>query len=79
MRIAAVFLVISAGGLAAASVARAADVAPRARISLDGEWTFRHANRDKFYPAEVPGVVHLDLLRNELIAEPFYGTHETAL
>ena len=55
------------------------NAAGRTRISLNEGWTFRHAQRSESYPAEVPGVVHLDLLRNELIADPFWGTNEADL
>lgn len=52
---------------------------PRTRVSLDDGWTFRQLGREEWYPAEVPGVVHLDLHRNELIAEPFFGYVEEGL
>ena len=42
-------------------------------------WTFRQSGDEEFYPAEVPGVVHLDLHRNGLIPDPFSGDAETTL
>ena len=37
--------------------------------SIDGQWR----------PAQVPGDVHLDLLRNKLIPDPFYRDNEAKL
>jgi beta-mannosidase len=49
------------------------------RVPLSSNWQF-YSDRDaKWFPATVPGDVHLDLLRNGLIADPFYGTNEKAL
>ncbi|HAA16968.1 MAG TPA: hypothetical protein DCE41_36755, partial [Cytophagales bacterium] len=39
-------------------------------------WTFRQVGTEDWYSAEVPGVVHLDLLRHEIIPDPFVGTQE---
>ena len=49
------------------------------RLPLDHGWTFDDVRTGKAYPAIVPGDVHLDLIRNGLIADPFYGTNETTL
>ncbi len=49
------------------------------RLPLVAGWEFQDARTGKWYPATVPGDVHLDLLRNGLIADPFYGTNELAL
>ena len=35
-------------------------------------WTLRNHNGSISVPATVPGVVHLDLLRADKIAEPYY-------
>ncbi|SVB49726.1 uncharacterized protein METZ01_LOCUS202580, partial [marine metagenome] len=44
-------------------------------ISLEN-WTFRQAGTKTWYPAEVPGNVHTDLMTNGLIPNPFIGTNE---
>jgi len=49
------------------------------RFSLDGIWQLRKQGSNKIYNARVPGVVHLDLLRNRVIADPFYATYEDKL
>lgn len=59
--------------------------AQRKSVSLNEGWEFRQqmeAPADagaKWYPAEVPGVVHTDLLRNKLIPDPFYRSNEAGL
>lgn len=53
--------------------------------NIDSGWEFRVAgDTDKvelaqWHPAQVPGVVQTDLLRNKLIPEPFYKDNETRL
>jgi len=42
-------------------------------------WVFYENGSQKQYPAAVPGSVHLDLLNNDLIPEPFYSDHEEIL
>lgn len=46
-------------------------------IELKAEWKFRKLGTKKYYPAEVPGTIHTDLLRNKLIVDPFVGRNET--
>ncbi|MFZ4521508.1 MAG: beta-mannosidase [Bacteroidales bacterium] len=46
---------------------------------LDGGWKFRRAGTKEWYPAKVPGVVHLDLLRNNLIPDPYLRDNESKL
>ena len=48
-------------------------------FSLDGIWQLRQQGSLKIYNARVPGVVHLDLERNKVIPDPFYGTNEKSL
>jgi beta-mannosidase len=54
-------------------------------VSLNTGWQFRalpnsgHPDVEQWHPAEVPGVTHLDLLRNKLIPDPFYRTNEADL
>lgn len=46
-------------------------------LFLHNNWTFRnYTKQDVWKPAVVPGVVHLDLLRNKHIPDPFYGDNE---
>lgn len=45
-------------------------------ILIDSGWEMRQADSDEWYPAEVPGCVHMDLLKNGLIAEPYYRDNE---
>ncbi|MBE0652342.1 MAG: glycoside hydrolase family 2 protein, partial [Bacteroidales bacterium] len=39
-------------------------------------WKFRQAGTEKWMKAFVPGCVHKDLLRNNLIPDPFFGLNE---
>ena len=38
---------------------------------LNADWSFRQADTERWYSAEVPGVVHTDLLRHGLISDPY--------
>lgn len=51
------------------------------KIPLPGEWRFRLAQDSSaaWHPATVPGTVHTDLLKNGLIADPFFGCNEKIL
>lgn len=46
-------------------------------LSLDGAWEFKAVSATEWMPAEVPGVVHLDLLKNKVIEDPFYRMNES--
>lgn len=46
------------------------------KVSLNGEWKFRNAESNDWYTAKVPGCNYLDLIANDLISDPFYGTNE---
>ena len=46
-------------------------------INLSEQWTFEHSG--KTYPAKVPGNIHSDLFRNQLIEDPFYADNEKDL
>lgn len=48
-------------------------------LILDEGWTFSQSGTDKWLSAVVPGTVHQDLLRHELLPDPFYGTNETKI
>ena len=41
------------------------------KFSLNGEWKFKQAEKNEWYPAQVPGCNYLDLLSNNLIIDPF--------
>jgi len=59
--------------------------AARTDTEIDQGWEFRQLappanNTDgRWRPAQVPGDVHLDLLRNKLIPDPFYRDNEAKL
>ncbi|MFL5728496.1 MAG: glycosyl hydrolase 2 galactose-binding domain-containing protein [Cytophagaceae bacterium] len=46
---------------------------------LSQGWEFSKAGSKEWLPAQVPGNVHMDLLRNKKIEDPFYGTNEKSL
>lgn len=46
---------------------------------LNEGWMFSAANDMHFYPATVPGNIHTDLLRNQLIPHPFEACNEKQL
>lgn len=54
-------------------------------VPIDSGWQFRQAvtgpeaKPAEWHPAQVPGDVHLDLLRNKLIPPPFYRDNEAKL
>lgn len=43
---------------------------------INDGWKFREARLDNWYPAQVPGVVHTDLIRNKIIEDPFFRLNE---
>lgn len=45
-------------------------------IELNHNWQFSQEYSDKWYPAEVPGVIHLDLFANQLIDDPYWENNE---
>lgn len=44
--------------------------------SLSGDWLFRATDEQQFHPAVVPGCQFLDLMKNNIIEDPFFGTNE---
>lgn len=46
---------------------------------LHSGWKFRQAGHSEWHPATVPGVVHTDLMDNELIEDPYYRLNERSL
>jgi beta-mannosidase len=49
------------------------------RIDLNNGWTFREQGSAKWYPAQVPGCVQTDLIRNNIIPEPFFRDNESQI
>jgi beta-mannosidase len=65
-------------------VLSSAFAAPRTSVDLSSGWQFRQrmpatATPAEWRPATVPGDVHLDLLANKLIPDPFYRDNEAKL
>ena len=52
---------------------------PNKSVEFKGDWEFKKELDTIWYKAEVPGVVHTDLLKNELIDDPYYGNNELDL
>ena len=45
-------------------------------LALHGNWQFCESGTGKWLDARVPGTVHNDLIRHNLIPDPFFGTNE---
>ena len=52
---------------------------PIKSVYLQSNWQFQHTVDYTWYPATVPGVIHTDLLQNNLIPDPFWETNELDL
>ena len=46
---------------------------------INRNWGFKKTGDTSWLPAEVPGTVHTDLLKNNIIKDPFYGDNEKEL
>ena len=44
--------------------------------SLDGDWQLKQLGSSEIMKAHVPGCVHLDLVHNKKIEDPFFGDNE---
>src|SRR5512143_2677220 len=72
-------------GVILAGTSGAAFGAPPTAVPIQSGWQFRalndkgHAGVEQWHPAEVPGLVQMDLLRNQLIPDPFYRDNEKSL
>ena len=62
-----------------AAAATPASETAKQTIPLNTDWEFRQTNDSAWHPAQVPGCVHLDLLHNKLIPDPFYRDNEAKL
>ena len=76
MLLSGLLLVLSSGASLAAQ--------QRHSVDLNSGWEFRQLVLDattptQWYPAKVPGDVHLDLMDNKLIPDPFYRDNEAKL
>ena len=49
------------------------------RSLSEEKWEFSQSDVHKWFPAEIPSVVHLDLYKNKLIPDPFYSDNEKQL
>lgn len=49
------------------------------RIDLNTDWVFTSNKYHKSFPARIPGSIHTDLYRNDLITDPFVGNNESKL
>lgn len=47
--------------------------------NINQGWRFRQGNSELWHPAVVPGCVHLDLMRNNLIEDPFYRMNDRSV
>ena len=45
-------------------------------FSLDGSWEYKSSVEDSWHLGKVPGCVHLDLMSDSLIPDPYYGNNE---
>ncbi|MBK5284747.1 MAG: glycoside hydrolase family 2 protein [Bacteroidia bacterium] len=48
-------------------------------MPLHSNWRFRKSGDAEWLPSTVPGTVHIDLLANKKIPDPFFGTNEKDL
>ncbi|MGA2823866.1 MAG: glycoside hydrolase family 2 protein [Bacteroidales bacterium] len=49
------------------------------KIDLGGKWKFRRAGTNQWMNAKVPGCVHTDLMKNNLIPDPFLRDNEKSI
>ena len=59
----------------------ATDATPQTafKYEINTGWQFKVSGETKSYPATVPGCVHTDLINNNLIEDPYFGTNENSL
>ena len=78
------FSIAAAFALCAVLSSAQAKLDENVTLSLDKGWEFRQVTAEKqddsgWLPATVPGDVHLDLLANKKIPDPFYRDNEAKL
>ncbi len=49
------------------------------KLEIRSQWKFRQENTGQWYRAEVPGCVHTDLMRNNIVPDPFIGVNERSM
>ncbi len=62
--------------LSTAMMASAALIAQPLVQQINDGWKFKQARLSNWYPATVPGVIHTDLMDNDLLDDPFYRLNE---
>ena len=73
-----IFLLIFNDQVNAAFQSSTKDISPVKRTVLQTNWSFSEEGQSTKYDAIVPGCVHTDLIRNNIILDPFLSTNETA-
>jgi len=53
--------------------------APVCKHYLHSNWRFRESGSELWYPAKVPGCVHLDLMSNRIIEDPFFRMNDRSV
>ena len=44
---------------------------------LHNNWSFKQKGSENWFPATVPGCVHLDLMKNKIIKDPYFQLNES--
>lgn len=70
---------IIGGLLCCCSVAYGQKAQEPTTIRLNDGWSFAQVGTEKWLPATVPGTVHQDLIRHQLLPDPFYGLNEAKI
>ena len=52
---------------------------PPTTIDLNNEWQFSQTNKNEWHSATVPGSVQRDLIRLEILPNPYFGTNEDSV
>ena len=47
--------------------------------TLNNSWKFQNPQNQKWYAATIPGSIHTDLLKNNIIPDPFFRSNESKL
>jgi beta-mannosidase len=69
-------IIIFLAVLCAWSAVVSAQTAPVAQQEISSGWTFRQVRGNNWLPATVPGVVHTDLMDNQLLEDPYFRLNE---
>ena len=60
-------------------IAKDLKILKKVHQNLNKGWKLECSDKNKWIDAVVPGNVHLDLLRNNFIPDPFFGQNEAKL